>query len=276
MSTYSQLLLPPKNLASCIAGCIFRDTREASLSAEDRVNYFPASPLYTVTLILKGQLHIADGITDLADLKHLAPAPRRLFQAPRIAPHMSWSPGPIVAMTIAFYPDAWLKLKGTLEGAPPEDIASILSILEAEPISDAWPAFCAEMARKWNDCSENRHLADWAGSSHLRDWTYYLLIQIMHSGPGRSMRSAQRRLQQWSGFNRKELEFYSKVEGVHRIITAKPDANPAEIAADAGFSDQSHMGRAIKRATGFSPTKLNQKIAIEEPFWCYRLLGERF
>ena len=86
----------------------------------------------------------------------------------------------------------------------------------------------------------------------------------------------QRRLLHGTGFSRKELEFYSKVEEAHRITTAEPDASPAEIAIESGFSDQSHMGRAIKRATGFSPMKLNRKIATEEPFWCYRLLGERF
>jgi hypothetical protein len=36
------------------------------------------------------------------------------------------------------------------------------------------------------------------------------------------------------------------------------------------------MGRAVKRATGFSPGQINRLIATEEPFWCYRLLGERF
>jgi len=60
------------------------------------------------------------------------------------------------------------------------------------------------------------------------------------------------------------------------LILAEPTATPAELAAEAGFADQSHLGRALKRATGFSPVSLNRKIATEEPFWCYRLLGERF
>ena len=55
-----------------------------------------------------------------------------------------------------------------------------------------------------------------------------------------------------------------------------PDANPAQIALDAHFSDQSHMGRAVKRATGFSPAHLNTLTETNEAFWCYRLLGERF
>jgi len=163
-----------------------------------------------------------------------------------------------------------------LEGAPPEDLERLLSILEVEPLSEAWQIFCEKMTDKWDNCRNYGHPSNWVGDLRLKDWANNLFGQIMSSDLGRSIRSVQRRLQQYSGFSRKELEFYSKVEEVHRITTAEPDASPAEIAIESGFSDQSHMGRAIKRATGFSPMKLNQKIAVEEPFWCYRLLGERF
>ena len=276
MSTFSQLILPPKNLASCIAGCIVRDTRTMELSLPDRVNYFPASPLYSITLTIEGQIHLSDKFLAPEDMIDQPVAPKRLFQAPKDAPHMSWNPGPLLAMTIAIFPDAWLKLGGTLKGEAPEDIQHILPILETQPIEVAWPKFCAEMALIWHHSKEGNQVSRWVGSDRVRDWTHHLFAQIAHSGPSRSIRTLQRRLQRWTGFTRKELEFYSKVEEVHRIITTEPAAHPVDIASDAGFSDQSHMGRAIKRATGFSPVSLNQKIAIEEPFWCYRLLGERF
>lgn len=276
MPTNSQLLLPSKSLAGCVAGCIFRDTRGVNLSAADRMNYFPASPLYTVTLTLEGQIHIADSIVDLRELENLAPAPKRLFQSPKVEPHVSWNPGPLVALTIAIYPDAWLKLGGTLEGEPPEDIEDLLSIFTVEPLSEAWRVFCDKTTSRWNDCKNNNHQLNWFSALQLKDWAYHLFGQITNSDSGSSIRSVQRKLQQLNGFNRKELEFYAKMEEVHRIITVEPDASPAQIAIDSGFSDQSHMGRAIKRATGFSPIKLNQRISTEEPFWCYRLLGKRF
>lgn len=50
----------------------------------------------------------------------------------------------------------------------------------------------------------------------------------------------------------------------------------SERLAEAGFSDQSHVGRAVRRTTGFSPAKLNRLIQREEAFWCDRLLGEHF
>ena len=54
------------------------------------------------------------------------------------------------------------------------------------------------------------------------------------------------------------------------------DTDLASLATDAGYSDQSHMGRAVRGATGFSPAQLNRHIETEEAFWCYRLIGERF
>ena len=116
MPTQSQLILPPKALASCIAGCIVRDTRMAQLSEMDRVNYFPASPLFAVTLVLSGQIHVADNIVGLAGLRDQQAVPKRLFTPPQDQPHMSWSPGPIFAVTFGFFPDAWQRLSGHYTG----------------------------------------------------------------------------------------------------------------------------------------------------------------
>lgn len=275
MPTQSKLILPPKALASCIAGCIMRDTRMARLSDMDRVNYFPASPLFAVTLVFSGQIHVADKFMELAELRDQPPVPKMLFTPPQDQPHMSWSPGPIFGVTIGFFPDAWRRLGGTLDGTPPVAMQRALTQLEA---SDApnWPAFWQEMSAVWNSRDNRDGVADWTGSDRIRDWTYHLTSQLVQTGAGRSLRSAQRRLQRWTGHSRQTLEFFAKVENVHQLFTKEPFARAAEIAVDAGFADQSHMGRALKRATGFSPLILNQKVATEESFWCYRLLGERF
>ena len=276
MSTHSQLILPPKALASCIAGCIIRDTRMAQLSDADRVNYFPASPLFSVTLTLDGQIHASNHILGLDELRARPVAPQRLFMPPQEKPQMSWSPGPIFAMTIAFFPDAWQRLGGALDATPPKSLHHALAHLEAENLEPDWPGFWQEMSAIWAKSDKDKHLANWAGSDRIKDWTYHLMGQIVQTGPGQGLRSAQRRLQRWTGHNRQTLDFFAKVEEVHRLVTIKPTASPVDLAADAGFADQSHMGRALKRATGFSPVSLNKKIATEEPFWCYRLLGERF
>jgi AraC-like DNA-binding protein len=45
----------------------------------------------------------------------------------------------------------------------------------------------------------------------------------------------------------------------------------ATLALDEGFSDQSHLGRASKRITGFSPTEFARRFAEDESFWLYRI-----
>ncbi|WP_298858448.1 helix-turn-helix domain-containing protein [uncultured Sulfitobacter sp.] len=276
MPTKSQLILPPKTLSNCIAGCIVRDTRGVPLSVTDRVNYFPASPLYTVTLTFAGRIHMADQILPLEQLRKRPCAPKRLFMPPQSKPQMSWSSGPIWAMTVAFYPDAWQRLGGTLDGAPPETIEDALSLLETGLLEISWSEFWQEMSTIWAKSEGSDWPTNWSGSDRLKDWTNHLMGQLLQTGLGRSLRSTQRRLQRWTGLDKQALEFFARIEEVHRLISAEPTATPAELATEAGFADQSHMGRSLKRATGFSPVSLNQKIATEESFWCYRLLGERF
>ena len=276
MPTKSQLVLPPQSLARCIAGGVMRDTRMVTLSDTDRLNYFPASPLFSITLVFEGEIHLSDDITSLEVLRSLPPIPKCLCLAPRASPHMSWSPGPVMAMTLAFFPDAWLRLGGALDGRPPPDIMPALQLLQANPLETAWPKFWQAMTQVWAASDGAALSRDWRGSDRIKDWTYHVLAQLARSGAGRSLRSAQRRLHRWTGQNRKALEFYAKVEDLHRLSKQEPHASPAQLAADAGFADQSHMGRALKRATGFSPVQLNHMISTEESFWCYRLLGERF
>ncbi|MEO0963354.1 MAG: AraC family transcriptional regulator, partial [Pseudomonadota bacterium] len=58
MKPVSKLQLPPSQLSGCVFAAICRDTRGAALSDEDRVSYFPASPLVTLTLVRTGRLYM--------------------------------------------------------------------------------------------------------------------------------------------------------------------------------------------------------------------------
>jgi AraC-like DNA-binding protein len=48
----------------------------------------------------------------------------------------------------------------------------------------------------------------------------------------------------------------------------------ASIAAEAGFADQSHLGREVRRVTGILPGRLGELMRNYEAFWFYRLLSE--
>ncbi|MEO9684717.1 MAG: helix-turn-helix domain-containing protein [Tateyamaria sp.] len=276
MPSKSQLVLPPKHLASCIAGCIVRDTRAVDLSDEERLNYFPGTPLFTATVTLEGQIHLGDAIASVAELRARPAVAKRVFHAPKTMPHTSWNPGPLHALTIAFFPDAWQRLGGNLQGKPSARILPAIDELEKGELATAWPRFWDKMSEVWAQSKSTNGLTDWAGSHRIKDWAFHLFGQVSQTGAGRGLRSTQRRLLRWTGQNRKALTFFAKVEEVHRLSISDSKATAADLAAQAGFADQSHMGRALKRATGFAPAALNRKIATEEAFWCYRLLGDRF
>lgn len=276
MSPISRLVLPPRELASCIAGCLYRDTRGAELTDEERLNYFPASPLFAASMMLSGDLHTADTLMPLYEIKGTPKTKKYVFSSPKNAPHMSWSPGPIEGFTVAFYPDAWLTLDGGLDGTPPDCLPRALAHFEDADTDAAWPLFWDAMRHAWNAAQRADGVERWIGSDRIKTWTYHLLGKAIQTGTGRSLRSMQRRVRHWTGHDIQTLNFFARIEDLHQLVIEDPDTPPVDLAAEAGFTDQSHMGRELKRATGFSPVQLNQRIAEDESFWCYRLLGERF
>lgn len=197
---------------------------------------------------------------------------------PQDKPTISWSPGDVYAVTVGFYPDAWIKL-----GASFSDETWLDFIKEAlkafDPDIDpqsGWDGFCAKLLPIWDSKRHAAGLGDWPGSDRLSDWTKHLATRIAMTATGRSIRTLERRLRYWTNKTRRNLDHYATIENLHRRVVENPDAPLSALAADAAFSDQSHMGRSVRRVTGFSPAKLNRLIQTEESFWCYRLLGERF
>ncbi|MEL6682535.1 MAG: AraC family transcriptional regulator [Pseudomonadota bacterium] len=257
------MFTPPKSLASVLFGGIYRDIRGAHLQGQDLLNHFPASPLVTVTRVLSGTLTILpDGPQRNANGNVI------MVIGPQNTPVTSRSSGDLAAITLAIYPDAWRALGGDKNfGTCPNLIADALMQFDADKaITTGWDTLCAALPQT----------AESAIAPTIRDWARAMLTRAALAGPGRSLRSIERRLKRTSGQTRSTLDFFANVEGLHQTVTQLPDASAAEIAQVAGYADQSHMGRAVRRATGFTPVQLNKAIDSQEAFWCYRLLGERF
>lgn len=278
MHPRSALLLPPRRLAGCIFAAIVRDTRGVSLRDEERFNHFPASPLVAVTTILQGDLKSVPSGATLEVARKADTQPRQSIFPAQDTPITSWSPGPVAAVTVGFFPEAWEKLQDKIPShALPEMLCQAFpQSTDGEEFKDRWVDFCDILLPIWAQTRASHGLADWSGSRNLTDWTRSVLARAALAGPGRSMRAVERRLKRWSSQSRRSLKFYSDIDNLHRLATKTTDAPLAALASDAGYSDQSHMGRAVRRATGFSPAHLNRLIDTEEAFWCYRLLGERF
>ncbi len=273
MRPVSKLFLPPPPLSGCLFAAVYRDTRGVMLSDTDRINHFPASPLVSVTLVSCGELHLLPARSGPA-ARSMLPLPRLFVMGPQNAPVSSWAPGEITAISVGIYPDAWLRLGGDEDfSVAPECLATALKRLAAEENPETgWAAFCDALNGVW----AGRRPSPWHGATGIVDWARAVMIRSALSGSGRSLRSLERRIKRFSGHKRRVLDFYSSIENLHRISRQSPESPLAEIAVEAGYADQSHMGRAVRRATGLSPARLNRAIETEEAFWCYKLLGERF
>ena len=274
MSPIAKLFLPPPNLSGCILAGIFRDTRGAALSPADRMNHFPASPLVAITGVQHGKLHILPPGESWPSTSEAPKLPRVSVMAPQDVPLSSWSEGSVVALTVGVYPDAWRILGGddACETMLPVFDQALESFCAECDAADGWIRFCATLASAWCDARPQ----GWQPVARIADWSKALATRAALSGAGRSVRSIERRIMRYSGHTQRSLAFYSAFEQLHERAKNAAGQPLAEIAIDAGYSDQSHMGRAVRRATGLSPAQLNKAIESEEPFWCYRLLGERF
>ena len=278
MKPTSILLRPPKQLSSCIAAAIFRDTRGTCLTDVDRFNYFPATPLVSISLVIVGDLRLVHSIDNLIAARQAPPLPSLSITALQAQPMVSWSPGEVCALTVGFYPDAWVKLGASpSEGTMPEAVRAALRNFSSNPNpQSSWQAFCRSLLPIWEVKRNAGGIPDWPGSDRLADWSRYLFNRVNTTAPGRSVRTLERRLRRWSGQSRQHLDHYAAIDELHRRTVKDSDTSLAGLATDSGFSDQSHMGRAVLRSTGFSPARLNHLIKTEESFWCYRLLGDRF
>ena len=276
MTPAARLLLPPPALAGCVFAAIERDTRGAALDAQDRVNHFPASPLIALTRVLDGTLYF------VTKDEGKIPVPPLSVMGAQSVPSVSTSDDDVHVLTIAFFPDAWLRLTGeapqTFQDQIRADIPDIIAELFARAdgshsAEHLWQQFCDALLPVWQ---EMQMQANWSGKDRLTAWTHALFARAIGAGRGKSLRAIERRLRSWSGQTQQSLEFYARFEKLHQLSIEEKDAPLAALAHEAGFADQSHMGRTVRRATGYSPAKLNRLIETEESFWCYRLLGERF
>ncbi len=268
----SFLLSPPPDLSACVFAAVVRDTRGVDLCDLDRFNFFPASPLVALTRVVEGEIRFARPGDDLAALGKAPPLPGIFVTPPQNTPTMSWSSGPILAVTVGLYPDARARLADRFDL-----VGELAGAFEGgDDVHSRWNRFCASLSPAWEAARGGTVLASWTGASRVSDWARALIARAILSGPGSSVRSVERRLRRWSGLTRQTLGYYAGIEDLHRLATKARERPLAELALEAGYSDQSHMGRAVRRATGFSPAQLNHLIQTEEAFWYYRLAGERF
>ena len=277
----ARLHVPSPALGACLLAGVERDTRGCTLSDLERLNYYPATPLAVISWIFEGTLRMVEGWPPEVELTLGPVLPSLVLSGPQSGPSASWSPGPVHALSIGIYPEAFKRLIGQpveafldrhlpLESvAPPALFQACQAILNADDPT-SFDLFEAQIQPLWREPGHP------SPAPYIGDWVRSVATRAAHSSAGRSLRQWQRLVRDWTGQSYRDLQLFIRVEEAFiRRIAVCNDRAPdlASIAADAGFADQSHMGRQIRKVTGLSPAHFGERLANDESFWYYRLIA---
>lgn len=273
--------IPSHALSACVLAGVERDTRGCMLDDAERFNYYPATPMAVISWIFEGTLHLVEE-REAGTRVTLGPAlPRLVFSGPQRRPSASWSPGAVHALSVGFYPEALCRLIGRPMDAYLDQHLSLETVAPPHLLQACQAIFDVGDAETFA-ILEAHFQPLWRGpgranpTPYLGDWVRSLATRAAHSTAGRSLRQLQRRIRGWTGQSYRDLQLFIRVEEAFiRSIEAHDSGAPdlAAIAADAGFADQSHMGREIRRVTGMSPAHFGECLTNDEAFWYYRLIA---
>lgn len=275
-SPFARLITPRRTLASCVPAYIVRSTLGVDGPG---CNRYPATPLCSVAWLLHGATAVID---DGAVLQDEMAAGTAVFSGPQVQPWATFNPGPTHFFVAMFYPDALHALSGidmsaqvgkfmpvaALLGAPWQ---ALTAPLMAAPDDDARAALIDDfLEARW----EAVRIQTQPERGVLGDWVRRLALQAASRGIGRSARVAERRVKSWAGLPMRTLQRMGRAE--QALLAARADLEHGkvswvEIAAGAGYADQSHLTRETRAMTGLSPAALAHEMAHDDSYWMYRI-----
>jgi AraC-like DNA-binding protein len=186
-------------------------------------------------------------------------------------------------MVVMLMPDALHLLTGLEPSALTDRLVDAASVLPPD-----WLAMCAAVQDLPDDERRVAYLEDFleprwracrpalplAVQRHA-DWAIYLTQYAATSAVGRSLRQLERRIKRWAGLPLRELRGFGRAERAFfeavEADLAQADVKWVDVAAAAGFADQSHLSRVTRRITGYAPQALYEGMQQHEAFWIYRL-----
>lgn len=289
-TTTSRIVWPRPAVAGCVFCMIVRDTRGVALDQAQRFNFFPASPLCSVMWRLAGDWHLIEQPDQMERPWTGTRFPGLAYFGPQLGPLVSWNPGETYAITIAFYPDAFSAMTRIDLSQIKERMAPAEEVLPPpilEPCRNFFDVVRREGGEKGLSVLEDGIESLWADTrpagtrpmTWVTEWSRSLALKAARTDLGRSTRQVARRVKSWTGVSQRDLRGLGHTEQLYAKLyqaIQKGDVDWAGLAAEAGFADQPHMIRQMRRHTGFTPEQLRESARNDEAFWGYRLLGQYF
>lgn len=273
------LLSPSAGLSPCVRAYVSRDTRGAPPSPSLQSSHFPATATCALIWVLEGRL---DSIGAIGEAPDGGLPPGVLFRGPQSRPFVARAAGPLRLFMCFLMPDALHALAGLRPAEWTNRTAAMRDAFGGE-----WQAMARRVEHADDDagrveCIEDFLRPRWRtlrGAGHLsaeryEDWAPCLRSRARASGPGRSERQMERRIKGAAGLSWRDIRAINQAEAVFIKTGEAAVSGPlvwADVASDAGYSDQSHLCRSIRKASGFTPTELHSRTRFDEAFWIYRL-----
>ena len=108
----------------------------------------------------------------------------------------------------------------------------------------------------------------------MMDWVRNVAMRGATSVTGRSLRQIERRVKQWTGQTQRQLVRVARGEETYlhaRTLRERADLVWSDVAAQKGFSDQSHLCREFRKLTGLQPETVLGNLESDERLWIYRV-----
>lgn len=279
-----RLWLPHPSLSHCVRAFVARSTLGIGRDWPEswHYNHFPASPLCAISWFMSGHSELIEDGWPAGAGSPGRRLPRVYFSGPVTRPRVSRNSPEGHGLMLMLLPDAVQALTGLnaadwvnrFEPLPPSFGAewhSLSHAVLAAPNDEARVALIEEfLSSRWQAA---RPPAPAPGLLRIQDWAHGLALRAGCSGIGRSVRQAERRIKGWAGLPMRKLRGLGRAERAFFRTLTLGGANVrwTDVAAESGYSDQSHLCRETRRVTGFAPDELRRRIAQDESFWIYRI-----
>ena len=265
---------PHAALEACIRGFVVRRVKVPADS--EHLSRFPATASCSLSWFLEGSaVRVCDEQSAHA---------RIVFRGPQTRPVVVRHRGPLHMFILLLAADALWRLTGVSVNRHLNRIGPLATALD-----DSWQAMALDVLHapndedrvkqiemflepRWRAARWSHQAAPWGPAQRHGEWSRGAVSRARIFSEGRSRRQLERQMRTMTGWSARALKGLARAEDALLLAahSRQPRVNWAGIAAEAGYADQSHLCRELRRYTGFSPQQLWRGVKKEEDLWVYK------
>jgi AraC-like DNA-binding protein len=269
---------PRSRWRSCVYAYLSRSTVGCGLQGRALENRFPATSFISLHWFMAGSVELLSIDDRQAPPALRQPLPRRLLSG-KSRPIVSRNVGDIAYFGVSMYPDAFTAAFGIAPSVLEGRFADADQLLAPAGVA-LFDAVAAAPTHEARIAVFEAYLAEHAGGFRVSLWNDALRagsqvsVGLMSSLLKVGNRQTIRATRQVLGVRVADLKKFARGEAAFGELQARQEAaepvSLADIAAQAGYADQSHLSRECKAVTGMTPRQFMRDFEGDESVWIYR------